>query len=141
MSTSKTSLAMARADQKFLVATPSEDRRWDDPQDPPARVLEEFPDPGDGLLPLCLGAHDTALTNRLSARFELRFDEANQPGARRGKAQRGRKRQGQADEAHIGDDGAGRLLDVLRIEAPRVGPLEHHDPGVGAELGVELVSS
>ncbi len=31
-------------------------------------------------------------------------------------------------------------LTWLRIEAPRVGPLEHHDPGVGAELGVELVA-
>ena len=68
----------------------------------------------------------------------MRLDQRHEPRPRRGKGKRGGERQRQADEAHIGDDGAHRRLDDLGAEAPRIGRLQHHDQGLGAELSVEL---
>ena len=59
----------------------------------------------------------------------------------RGKAEGDREYQGQADEAHVGDDRLNRLVDKRSNEAPCVSRLKHHHPGVGAECLVELIAA
>jgi hypothetical protein len=93
---------------------------------------------GDRRLPGGLVPDDAPLPDRFASRLELRLDQGDEPCAGDGELERERQRQGQADEAHIGDDGLDRLLDQARVEAPRVGAFERHHAGVGAKARVKL---
>src|SRR5581483_5688010 len=84
ISTSRMSAAMARADQEFDIAAATADRRGHDALDRPPRGLEELPDAGDGFRARRLRAHHPALAHGLPAGLELRLDQSDQPGARRG---------------------------------------------------------
>jgi hypothetical protein len=57
-----------------------------------------------------------------------------------GKLERRRQCLDQADETDIGDDGGNGALDHPGIEAPCIGTLQHHHPGVLAEHRMQLVA-
>ena len=88
--------------------------------------------------PIGFAPHDTAFADRRAAGLELRLDQGHEPGARSGQAKRSGQRQGQADEAHIGDDRRHRLANHCAVERSGVGALQGDDLGVGPELGMEL---
>ena len=63
---------------------------------------------------------------------------ATSRGLRPRQRQRRRQHQPQRDEARIADDEIDRLGNLGRRQVPRIGPLEHDDPRVGAQPRVEL---
>ncbi len=85
--------------------------------------------------------NNPTLADRRPARLELRLDQSHQPSPGRGEFESRRQRQGQADEADIGDDGRHLLADHRPVERPGVGAFQDHHPRVHPELGMELAAA
>ena len=84
-------------------------------------------------------ANDTALTDGLAARLELRLHERDDVAAVAQLLERGRQGQTQRDKGNVRDDEVHTLID--RDALPRVHALVHDDAGILAEAPVQLTLS
>ena len=135
-----TSSFMMGADQHFLVAAAAWDRGGHLGEHLPSwlRVYE------GAYRPHCLSASlgiadNAALADALAAHLELRLHQGDKPGTGRCEVKRCRQCFGQADEADIGHDSRHGASDDRSIDTPCIGLLQHHDPWIVAELGMQLV--
>src|SRR6185312_13570172 len=74
-------------------------------------------------------------------RFELRLDQHDEIGARRGQRERRRKRLRRADKAYIADDQRGRLVDLGPCESARIPLFETDDAAVAAQQSMQLAKT
>ncbi len=84
-------------------------------------------------------AHHSALADFAAPDLELRFDQRDQGGARRGQPERYLEHLGQPDETRIADHPVARRIDLRGGEDTRAGLLEYGDAGVLTQLPRQLV--
>ncbi len=85
-------------------------------------------------------AHDALLDVALAG-LELRLDQRDQLGARRGQRQRRRQHVLERDEADVDGDDVGGIAEAGGIELANVGAFERHDLRPVAQARMQLVAA
>src|SRR6185312_13623358 len=137
IATSSSGSAMARGDEEFARPRAAGDRRGDEAEHGPAISFDRRAHTDAGALERRFSP-DPALDEIAPFEFELRLDEADEPGRARRELQHLRQDQPLGNEAHVDDNGFRRLPKRLGRERARVEAFERADARIGGEARIEL---
>src|SRR6185437_7014041 len=124
--TSSSGSAMTRGDEEFPRARAPEDRRGDQAERGPALRFDRRAHGRAGALERRF-APDPALDEIARPEFELRLDEADDPGGARRELEHMGQNEPLRDEAHVDDDRVRSAAEDLAGERARIHPLERAD--------------
>ncbi len=125
--------------QEFTVSLGSLDRAVGEAHHPPpGQTVEPGRDAFADFVMQFGVAHDAAPADAPLADLELRFDQGNQAGVRRGEAQRRRQNGLQPDKTGVAHDKIDRLGNVFPGQMARVGFFKYDDAIVLAQLPGQL---
>src|SRR5512138_1813829 len=86
-------------------------------------------------------AHNASFSDGLATRFELWFNQCDEPGSRSSKSERHGQCLRQRNETHVRNNGLDRIWNVSSGKVSRILALVDHDARIFSQFGIKLIAA